>query len=360
VRPVVCDGAAEPDSMNDDRQRGSHEGFLSRWSRRKAVVREGGKVHAEPVASPDGAERERAAGADAAPVDGAVASSALEQTELERAELERTDLERAELERAELERPEVPSAEMSRAEGVYAGVDHERATGPGEGAAVAQPARATRRSPKERPGLTIEDVVKLTRESDYSPFVASDVDPAVSNAAMRKLFSDPQFNVMDGLDVYIDDYTKFEPMPKSMIRTMVVARALGLLDDELAEQPRPEGFERSAEGPDGQALAQEVPVDAASTESNEPMAPNDHELQLAIEPEIDPAIEGAIEGTIDPTSAPEVIEPTPSIANVVDNQDSHEDAHLQLQSHDAAGRAGLDEGADIDDGSRGDGKRPRV
>ena len=85
---------------------------------------------------------------------------------------------------------------------------------------------------------TIEDVAALTKDSDYSRFVARDTDPAVKNAAMKKLFaSDPHFNTMDGLDVYIDDYNKFEPIPRNLMRQLVNARAMGLLDDELPEQP---------------------------------------------------------------------------------------------------------------------------
>ena len=91
------------------------------------------------------------------------------------------------------------------------------------------------------PPPTLEDVAQLTKESDFSRFVAPDVDPGVKNAAMKKLFaSDPHFNVMDGLDTYIDDYNKFEPLPKSMLRQLVSARALGLIDDELEEQPKPD------------------------------------------------------------------------------------------------------------------------
>ena len=39
----------------------------------------------------------------------------------------------------------------------------------------------------------------------------------VRRAALKKLFSDPRFNVMDGLDVYIDDYSKTEPIPPEML-----------------------------------------------------------------------------------------------------------------------------------------------
>ena len=50
---------------------------------------------------------------------------------------------------------------------------------------------------------------------------------------MKKLFSDPHFNVMDGLDTYIDDYGKPDPIPLSMLRRMNQAAVLGLFDDEV-------------------------------------------------------------------------------------------------------------------------------
>jgi Protein of unknown function (DUF3306) len=88
------------------------------------------------------------------------------------------------------------------------------------------------------PPPTLDDVAALTKDSDFSRFVARDTDPTVRNAAMKKLFaSDPHFNTMDGLDVYIDDYNKFEPIPRNLMRQLVNARAMGLLDDELPEQP---------------------------------------------------------------------------------------------------------------------------
>ena len=43
-------------------------------------------------------------------------------------------------------------------------------------------------------------------ESDYKDFLRPEVDPATRSAALKKLFGDPHFNQMDGLDTYIDDY----------------------------------------------------------------------------------------------------------------------------------------------------------
>ena len=109
-------------------------------------------------------------------------------------------------------------------------------------ATVGQPLAATGNGLQSEASTqpTLEDVAKLTVDSDYSAFAARNVDSKIRNAAMRKLFAgDPHFNVMDGLDVYIDDYSVGVPIPKSMMRQMVQARFLGLLDDELVDQDKP-------------------------------------------------------------------------------------------------------------------------
>lgn len=67
---------------------------------------------------------------------------------------------------------------------------------------------------------TMEDVDRLTHDSDYSVFMARGVDESVRRSAMKKLFSDPHFNVMDGLDVYIEDFTKFEPITPAMLASL--------------------------------------------------------------------------------------------------------------------------------------------
>ncbi len=82
------------------------------------------------------------------------------------------------------------------------------------------------------PSPTLADVAALTRDSDYSPFMARGVQPDVKNAALGRLFTDPHFNVMDGLDVYIDDYGKPDPLPPGMLRQMLQSHVLGLFDDE--------------------------------------------------------------------------------------------------------------------------------
>jgi hypothetical protein len=52
------------------------------------------------------------------------------------------------------------------------------------------------------------------------------VRPELRQAALRKLFTDPHFNVMDGLDIYIDDYTKPDPIAASVVSELAQFRNL--------------------------------------------------------------------------------------------------------------------------------------
>lgn len=98
---------------------------------------------------------------------------------------------------------------------------------------------AERPEAKGPPPPTLDDVAMLTRESDYARFVAPEVSGEVRNAALKKLFTDPHFNVMDGLDTYIDDYNTPDPLPASMLRQMAQAAYLGLVEPEPAPTSAP-------------------------------------------------------------------------------------------------------------------------
>lgn len=59
------------------------------------------------------------------------------------------------------------------------------------------------------PGPSLPDLDQLGEDSDYSAFLAPDVDADLRRSALRKLFHSPKFNVFDGLDTYRDDFTSF-------------------------------------------------------------------------------------------------------------------------------------------------------
>ena len=151
---------------------------------------------------------------------------------------------------------------------------------------------------------TLADVAALTSDADFSRFVGRQVSAQVRNAALKKLFADPHFNVMDGLDIYIDDYSIPSPLDPKLLADMEAMKFLDRLPD-----PQPP----AAEG----AVSAMEPVDR-----------------------LDPA--GADHPSADaeplPTSAalhtepPEGLAPLTDLAPMANPPESpHDDADLQLQ-----------------------------
>ena len=107
-------------------------------------------------------------------------------------------------------------------------------------------------------------VENLTLDSDFSGFFHPKVDEGVRRAALRKLFSEPHFNVMDGLDVYIDDYSKTEPIPAAMLAGLKQAQRIV---QWAAEKKEDYDGARAAE-----QLAQDATPAAAPAEPDAPSA----------------------------------------------------------------------------------------
>ena len=217
------------------------DNFLSRWSRRKAQVRQGVAPGAEPaVVSPAVVVASNPAAALAPAVPPAIPVSTVE--------------------------------DASPREG-------------GEAAGVATTDQDLQRTPPP----TLDDVALLDRESSYSRFVTPDVPAEVKNAALKKLFTDPHFNVMDGLDTYIEDYGQPDPLPASMLRQMASAHALGLFRDDSVpgpNAPRAAGAPAAAEDPPAEAadiLAQE-PAEASAAEALPPPEPDHEDTDLRLQP----------------------------------------------------------------------------
>lgn len=154
---------------------------------------------------------------------------------------------------------------------------------PGEGEGAGTP---------EPPPLTLEDAHALTADSDFRPFAVRGVAPEVKNAAMKKLFSDPHYNVMDRLDTYIDDYSQPDPIPKDMLRKLASAKFLGLFDQEekqeaeaaaklaedaareVADDPAAETVAQSVEPPAGPAAIPDDDPDLRLQQDHAPPGKN--------------------------------------------------------------------------------------
>ena len=93
-------------------------------------------------------------------------------------------------------------------------------------------------APAELPALE-----GLSFESDFRAFMHAKVDEGIRRAALKKLFRDPRFNVMDGLDVYIDDYSKEDPISPALLAQLEHARTT-LLGPQPEEEPPPQEAEK--------------------------------------------------------------------------------------------------------------------
>jgi Protein of unknown function (DUF3306) len=88
-------------------------------------------------------------------------------------------------------------------------------------------------TPAEDPlKVELPNAADLTPDSDFTPFMQSGVDSVDRNAALKKLFTDPHYNQMDGLDIYIDDYGKPDPIPEEMLKRLMASKFLGLFEEE--------------------------------------------------------------------------------------------------------------------------------
>jgi hypothetical protein len=282
----VAVGRAVVDVVGAQAEVAMADGFLGRWSRRKQEVREGKPVEdpptpVSPVATAPSAGPSMAPASSSAGVPGSAADAAPE---------------------------------------------------------VAAPAEAP-------PPPTLADAQALTPASDFTAFVAHDVAPEVRNLAMKKLFADPHFNVMDGLDIYIGDYTQPDPLPAGMLRKMTSAHALGFFDDEKKADAA-----ASAEGMGRGAVPDEGAEPLASTEADaNAIAPAIAQPRDDAEEETpsDVAQSGVCNAIpSDPSSELALV--TGSPADAVTMPASHtehdHDAHLRLQPDDAPRRQGVGRG----------------
>jgi hypothetical protein len=107
-------------------------------------------------------------------------------------------------------------------------------------------------------GPQLADVEKLTPNSDFSVFMNKDVAGKVHQAAMKKLFTDPHFNLMDGLDIYIGDYSIEDPLPAGMLEKMYQSDALGLFKPST-ETVEPSSLDINTADPTVSHLAEATP-----------------------------------------------------------------------------------------------------
>ena len=105
-------------------------------------------------------------------------------------------------------------------------------------------------------------LANLTADSDFGQFMRQEISEEIRRKAMKTLFADPHFNVMDGLDTYIDDYSISDPIPPEMLASLNQMRVFDEAPSEdesvVADTPAPQETEGSCDILTGEG--QNVPV----------------------------------------------------------------------------------------------------
>lgn len=152
-----------------------------------------------------------------------------------------------------------------------------------------------------RADAELPPIASLTIDSDFAPFFKPQVDESIKRAALKQLFRDPRFNIMDGLDTYIDDYTKADPIPAAMLDDLMQRRVFfpPAVDDRA---PR----DRAADA----GAAERVPTAAAS-----PALPSaGADAQPSAAPDVQPSSPAVATQPVAPATVaePAAVAPTPA------------------------------------------------
>jgi len=139
--------------------------------------------------------------------------------------------------------------------------------------ALKPPAAVTPATAEEAPELP--PVEELGIDSDYRGFLHPRVDEGLRRAALKKMFSDPHFNVMDGLDVYIDDYSVSDPLPASMLAQLKQAQKILGWAKETDEEAQKRRAMTPQQEVEAEAAAEAAALAAQEAEALPPVAAED-------------------------------------------------------------------------------------
>jgi hypothetical protein len=84
----------------------------------------------------------------------------------------------------------------------------------------------------DTPAPALPPVESLTPESEFSGFMHPKVKEELRRLALKKLFSDPHFNVPDPFEAYSGDWTGGEPISPELLATLNQARSVLFTEDE--------------------------------------------------------------------------------------------------------------------------------
>ena len=221
---------------------------------------------------------------------------------------------------------DTPPAMPSGADGDVPAVDAGKAVG---AHVETLPAGTAPEPQAETPPLPPVD--SLTFDSDFTGFLQQGVDPATRQAALRKLLRDPHFNVMDGLDVYIDDYSKPSPIAPEVVRQLAHARylfspprtrvnAAGHVEDvpdhEGAAPPEAAHGDAASGGGDAAVAC----LDGTPSAAERTSAPNDAAARTGARADAGESTDGTGDASVETLAATQEVIPSPDLRAMPDLQ----------------------------------------
>ncbi len=109
----------------------------------------------------------------------------------------------------------------------------------------------------------------ISLTEDFTPFMQAKVPQALKQQALKALFKEPHFNVMDGLDIYIDDYTVFEPISPEVMATLSSWKTIMNPSQQVVT---PGGYAVDVESEEGKAVLAARDADLANAGRTPPEA----------------------------------------------------------------------------------------
>jgi hypothetical protein len=124
--------------------------------------------------------------------------------------------------------------------------------------------------------FTLPSLDDVGLEKDFTPFMQAKVPEALKRQALKTLFKDAHFNTMDGLDIYIDDYTQFEPISAAEMEGLSAWKSIM---KPLEQVVTPGGYAVDVESEEGKAVlaareaANELRSVSATGDQGDPLPP---------------------------------------------------------------------------------------
>jgi len=104
-------------------------------------------------------------------------------------------------------------------------------------------------SKTDTPAPPLPPVEKLTPQSEFSGFMHPKVKDELRRLALKKLFSDPHFNIPDPFEAYSGDFTVGEPIPPELLAQLNQARTVLFTEPDKKQDEEPAQAQAQGDAP---------------------------------------------------------------------------------------------------------------